>query len=113
MNLEDLRQQIDSIDREIVERLNQRVLLASEIGKIKARTGAGMYVPVREEEVFRKLEQFKGDGPLDSGAIRAIYREVISASIAPRTSCAVAPPRGDRGMPGFSLGRLFILITNY
>ena len=82
MSLEDLRKQIDSIDREIVERLNQRVLLASEIGKIKFRTGADMYVPVREEEVFRKLEQIQEEGPLDSRAIRAIYREVISASIA-------------------------------
>lgn len=82
MSLEDLRKQIDSIDREIVERLNQRVLLASEIGKIKSRTGADMYVPVREEEVFRKLEQIQEEGPLDSRAIRAIYREVISASIA-------------------------------
>ena len=66
MSLEDLRQQIDSIDREIVERLNQRVLLASEIGNIKAESGADMYVPVREEEVFRKLEQLQVDGPLDS-----------------------------------------------
>ncbi|MEL0119031.1 MAG: prephenate dehydratase [Opitutae bacterium] len=82
MSLEDLRQQIDSIDREIVERLNRRVLLASEIGNIKAESGAGMYVPVREEEVFRKLEQLQVDGPLDSRAIRAIYREIISASIA-------------------------------
>ena len=82
MSLEDLRQQIDSIDREIVERLNQRVLLASEIGNIKAESGADMYVPVREEEVFRKLEQLQVDGPLDSRAIRAIYREIISASIA-------------------------------
>ena len=82
MSLEDLRQQIDSIDREIVERLNRRVLLASEIGNIKAESGADMYVPVREEEVFRKLEQLQVDGPLDSRAIRAIYREIISASIA-------------------------------
>ena len=73
MSLEDLRQQIDSIDREIVERLNRRVLLASEIGNIKAESGADMYVPVREEEVFRKLEQLQVDGPLDSRAIRAIY----------------------------------------
>ena len=40
-----------------------------------------MYVPVREEEVFRKLEKLAEGGLLDS-AIRGIYREIISASIA-------------------------------
>ena len=82
MSLEDLRQKIDAIDREIVERLNHRVLLASKIGRIKSEAGVDMYVPVREEEVFQRLEQIQTDGPLDSRAIRAIYREIISASIA-------------------------------
>ncbi len=82
MSLEELRERIDIIDREIVERLNQRVELAAEIGKIKTALGAEMYVPVREEEVFRKLEKMAEDGPLDSRAIRGIYREIISASIA-------------------------------
>ena len=82
MSLEELRQKIDLIDREIIERLNQRVELAAEIGKIKTSMGADMYVPVREEEVFRKLEKLAIEGPLDSRAIRGIYREIISASIA-------------------------------
>jgi chorismate mutase/prephenate dehydratase len=82
MTLEELREQIDLIDREIVERLNKRVGLAAEIGHIKAGMGAEMYVPVREEEVFRKLEKLAAGGLLDSPAIRGIYREIISASIA-------------------------------
>ena len=82
MSLEDLRTQIDAIDREIIDRLNQRVLLASKIGKIKTELGADAYVPVREEEVFRKLELIQTEGHLDSRAIRSIYREIISASIA-------------------------------
>ena len=82
MSLEDLRTQIDDIDRQIIERLNQRVLLASEIGKIKTEIGADTYVPVREEEVFRKLEMIQPEGHLGSRAIRYIYREIISASIA-------------------------------
>jgi chorismate mutase/prephenate dehydratase len=82
MSLQELRDKIDSIDREIVERLNKRVELAAEIGKIKTDMGAEMYVPVREEEVFRKLEKLAEGGPLDSPAIRGIYRQIISASIA-------------------------------
>ncbi len=90
MNLHDLREQIDSIDREIVDRLNRRVLLASEIGRIKSEAGAEVYVPVREEEVFQKLEQLNEEGHLETPALRAIYREIISASIALQKPLVIA-----------------------
>lgn len=86
MTLDDLRRQIDLIDREIVERLDERVRLASEIGQIKLREGSPIYVPSRQEEVFRRvLAHLKGreiDHHLTEGAIRAIYTEIISAAIA-------------------------------
>jgi chorismate mutase/prephenate dehydratase len=81
MDLDALREQIDHIDREIVDRLNQRVRLASEIGHIKMAEGKAVYVPSREEEVFGKLTAHS-DGPLPETALRAIWREVISAAIA-------------------------------
>jgi len=81
MDLESLRSEIDAIDREVIERLNKRVRLASEIGQVKVQQGQAIYVPSREEEVFRRLDAQNG-GPLTEKAIRAIYREVISAAIA-------------------------------
>lgn len=81
MDLDALRQKIDLIDQEIVDRLNARVKLASEIGHIKLREGKAVYVPSREEEVFGKLAA-NNPGPLTAKAIRSIYREVISAAIA-------------------------------
>jgi len=89
MDLETLRKQIDAIDREIVERLNARVKLASEIGGVKREQGAPVYVPSREEAVFERL-QAGNAGPLRPEGLRAIYREVISASVALQKELVVA-----------------------
>ncbi len=80
MDLDKLREQIDAIDREIIERLNARVKLGGEIGKIKEQAGHEVYAPNREMEVFQKLLELN-DGPLSENGLRAIYREVISATL--------------------------------
>lgn len=78
MDLDSLREQIDNVDKEIIAFLNKRVQLACEVGHIKRKSGQAIYVPSREEEVFRKLcEQNKG--PINDKAVRAIYREIIAA----------------------------------
>lgn len=89
MDLESIRNQIDAVDRDIIRLLNTRVKLAGEIGKIKEQTGQEVYVPSREEEVFRKLVDIN-DGPLNEEAIRSIYREVISAGVALEKQISVA-----------------------
>ena len=81
MNIDDCRQQIDSLDRQIVEALNQRLTLAAEIGRIKRERGGPIYVAEREEQVFRKVCAQNG-GPIKEPALRAIYREIMSAAIA-------------------------------
>jgi len=89
MDLEPLRQKIDTIDREVIRLFNERLHLAGEIGKVKRQQGAEIYVPQREEEVFQKLIQ-ANPGPLTEKALRAIYREVMSASIALEKRTVVA-----------------------
>lgn len=81
MDLEPVRQKIDAIDREIIAKLNERIRLASEVAQVKLKTGAPIYVPSREEQVFQKLAAIN-EGPLTESAIRSIYREIISAMIA-------------------------------
>ena len=80
-NLESLRDEIDSIDSQVVDLLNQRVKKAAEIGKIKASMGVDPYDPAREEQVFKKVCELS-PGPLFEDSLKTIYREVISASIA-------------------------------
>lgn len=88
-NLDKQREQIDKIDADIVQSLNQRLRIAHEIGKIKTESGADFYDPAREAEVFKKLSDLN-QGPLNQSALKAIYREVISASIALEKGLQVA-----------------------
>ncbi len=81
MDLDALRKEIDGIDQELLERLNRRVQLAQQVGHYKLERGMEVYVPSREEEVFGKLTA-GNKGPLPPSAVRAIYREIISAAIA-------------------------------
>ena len=81
MDLATNRDQIDKIDRQIVEMLNQRLGLAAEIGKLKRSTGGQIYVAEREDAVMRKVAALN-QGPIRNDALHAIYREIMSAAIA-------------------------------
>ncbi len=81
MDLDTLRKHIDEIDQQVLKLLNERVRHAAEIGRIKREQGAPIYVASREEQVLSKLAGLN-KGPLGDAAIRAIYREIMSAAIA-------------------------------
>lgn len=81
MNLNSIREKIDDLDRRIVDMLNERLALAAEIGKLKRREGGQIYVAEREEAVLRKVTG-QNQGPIKNEALRAIYREIMSAAIA-------------------------------
>ncbi|MBM4273493.1 MAG: prephenate dehydratase [Deltaproteobacteria bacterium] len=76
---EQIRQQIDALDRELLELLNRRMTLAREIGRIKKGEGEGTLDFQREEEVLAHLMHLN-PGPLTPAALRNIFREVISAA---------------------------------
>src|SRR5258708_11154363 len=81
MSLEPIRQKIDELDRQLVTLINERLTLAGEIGKIKRKEGGQIYVAEREDAVLRKVAS-QNDGPIKQEALKAIYREIMSAAIA-------------------------------
>src|SRR3954467_3006926 len=81
MDLEPIRKKIDDIDQRLVELLNERLALAAEIGKVKRSQGGQIYVAEREDAVLRKVAA-QNQGPIKNEALRAIYREIMSAAIA-------------------------------
>lgn len=74
-----LREQIDRLDAQILSLLNRRASLAMRVGQVKNRDRAVVYVPSRERQVFARLAALN-KGPLSNEAVRAVYREIISAS---------------------------------
>jgi chorismate mutase/prephenate dehydratase len=81
MDLSPIREKIDSLDHQLVELINERLKLAAEIGRIKRSTGGEIYVPEWEDAVLRKVTA-RNKGPVRNEALRAIYRELMSAAIA-------------------------------
>jgi len=81
MDLGPIRRKIDGIDGQLVALVNRRLALAAEIGKIKRKSGGEIYVPEREDAVMRKVCA-SNEGPIKNEALRAIYREIMSAAIA-------------------------------
>jgi chorismate mutase / prephenate dehydratase len=88
-DLATLRQKIDAIDTELLRLMNERAAVAQEIGTIKNRDGLPVYSPEREDRVLRGLVE-RSVGPLTPEAIRAIYREIMSASLALEKNIAIA-----------------------
>jgi chorismate mutase/prephenate dehydratase len=74
-----LRRQIDRVDDQLLRLLNRRAELALAIAEQKARSNSGVYAPAREKGVLARLARASG-GPLPESLVRAIFREIISAS---------------------------------
>src|SRR5439155_461744 len=74
-----LRQQIDRIDDQLLRLLNRRAALALAVAEQKARSNSGVYAPAREKGVLERLVR-ANRGPLPVQLVRAIFREIISAS---------------------------------
>jgi chorismate mutase/prephenate dehydratase len=87
--LDSYRQEIDSIDSQIISLLSKRQEVATLVGQIKKERGLELFDPAREEEIMRRLS-IAGRGLLPKEAIRHIYSEIISASRAVQESLTVA-----------------------
>lgn len=92
MSLSDIRQKIDALDSSIIELLNTRADLVHQIGEVKKAEGTSIYAPEREEQVLRSLVEKNRslNGRLPECSIRAIYREIMSASLALEKDLSIA-----------------------
>jgi len=84
--LELIRERIDAIDAELHALINERALLAQQVGISKHAAGhvVDFYRPEREAQVLRMaLERNQaGRGPLRDEEILRLFREIMSACLA-------------------------------
>jgi chorismate mutase/prephenate dehydratase len=85
----DLRTQIDTIDDQLVDLLDRRADLALEIRRLKKESGLEIYSPDREEQLLQNLIA-RSHGRIGPESIRAIYREIMSASLALEKEVTIA-----------------------
>jgi chorismate mutase len=79
-SLDDLRQEIDTIDRQLHGLIQQRGGLAGEIAEIKKRNGLDKVRPGREALLMRDLVA-RHQGAFPVGAVLRIWREIISSLV--------------------------------
>jgi chorismate mutase/prephenate dehydratase len=79
--LNELRLQIDAVDRQLIQLINARAQYVVEVGNLKRAAGIPIYAPHRESEVLRRIVEHN-QGPISDKTLEAIYRELMSGSFA-------------------------------
>ncbi|MCH7741116.1 MAG: prephenate dehydratase [Proteobacteria bacterium] len=83
--LTQLRQRIDRLDEEILQRLNERARCAVQVADVKKLESEDVnpvyYRPEREAQVLRRMADLN-EGPLSNEKITQVYRQIMSACLA-------------------------------
>lgn len=87
--LAELRTKIDSIDRELLDLLNRRAVVAQQVGEVKKREGSPFFRPDRVAQVIERIQQIN-TGPLSNAHVAAVWREIMSACLALESPIRVA-----------------------
>ncbi len=74
--IEELRNRVDEVDRELVRSLNERARIVQEIVAIKAEAGKALFDPRREEEILRKIAD-ENEGPIYDTSLREIFTLIL------------------------------------
>ncbi len=77
MEIEDWRERIDVIDRELVKLLNERGKAARAIGRLKQQTDLPIYEPRREETILKNVSEANA-GPLPTPDLHFIFQNIIA-----------------------------------
>jgi chorismate mutase-like protein len=75
MDIEDWRQKIDDVDRQLVRLINERARCAHEIGKLKRNSAMPIYEPDREKIIFQNIARINA-GPLSDVQLRQVYERL-------------------------------------
>ena len=80
-----LRMAIDEIDAKILDLINQRLLLAQQIGAAKKQGGIQVTDRQREKNILDRLRR-KNNGPLDGDSLQGIFEAIIAAGRSVQTT---------------------------
>ena len=79
MDLMKLREEIDVIDKQIVELYEKRMEICKDVATYKIETGKKVFDRVREEEKIRKVKSYTS-GDFNSRAIEELFEQIMSVS---------------------------------
>lgn len=79
LDLQKTRENIDEIDRQIVELFEKRMLEANEVANFKRKTGKAVYDKEREDEKLEKLGDLASN-PFNKKAVTELFSQIMSIS---------------------------------
>ena len=88
MQLKKLRDEIDKLDKRLLELLNQRAKEVVKVSSLKKKKRVSTYSPEREAKILAHLKKCN-KGPLSSQDLEAIYGEILSVCRSLRTTLKV------------------------
>ncbi len=78
-DLADIRVEIDSVDKEILDLFMRRMELACQVAEYKISTGKKVYDKAREDEKLSTLSSFV-DSKFNQQAVKELYAQIMSIS---------------------------------
>lgn len=78
--LSELRDELESINSELLKLLNRRARVVEQVRDVKARQGLPTHLPEREQAMLDQLAQ-ANEGPFSDATIRHLFREIFRASV--------------------------------
>ena len=80
MTLEELRDEIEEIDREIVESIERRTYVVESIAEVKKERGMEIHDPKREEVVLDRVAERAEALDVDSEDVREVFELLMDIS---------------------------------
>lgn len=81
-SIEDARDRIDDIDRQLIELLGERYAIVDEICETKTANGETVKDPNREEELLERIASIAEENDLSPEFAERLYQDVLSHSVA-------------------------------
>lgn len=99
MDIEDWREEIDSVDSEILKLINKRARMAMEVCALKNKSDLPIYDREREQRVIEHLCN-ENQGPLTCDSIIRIFRRIIQETRALQTSSVLQTQEKGNSLKG-------------
>src|SRR5690625_2384705 len=78
--INELRDQLDQVNLELLEKINYRAKLVQKIGQIKQEQSMKRFDPVRERDMINKIIAHN-QGPFVTSTIEHIFKEIFKAGL--------------------------------
>jgi prephenate dehydrogenase len=108
-DLEELRGQIEEVDRALLDALNRRLELVLRVNEYKRETGTAMIDAEREAALVQELVDANG-GPLSEAAVQAFFAAVLDVTKQDARRDR-RPPESPTGPPVPAVGALAVVGT--